>query len=172
MEQATLPRPVLPARIKNPRWHKGLLVAANVAVINDEPVFGKVNSDWVRMAMEKRLCQLCGMKVALREPCAFPGDPTEWEHVEAPLHIECARYSMLVCPRILSRRTSFTFSICSRYRVNYFAGEPDTITPIPPRKGSNLYLGLYLAHSDACSKRAYHYINRLDFDELLKWSSM
>lgn len=178
-----LPRPVLPSRIpkKNRRWHKGLFVAANVRVINGEALFGQVNSEWVTTAMLQRLCQLCGQHISDRLPVVFPGGPECYQYEEAPLHIECARYSMLVCPRILSRRDTFTFHICKTYEIvilGSLRNPEDTIidgcVPKNLRRGTTLALSLWMAHP--ADKKTYdltcghQHIQRLSFDEFLAWS--
>jgi hypothetical protein len=178
----TLPRPVLPKRIpkKDQRWHKGLFVAANVRHVGGVPLFGQVNSDWVIEAQIKRLCQLCGQHISKDLPAVFPGGPNEYKYEEAPLHIECARYSMLVCPRILSRRDTFTFHVCKTYDVMHLGHTKegtlivDGAVPKNLRRGTNLFLSLYMAHpierqryTMACG---HDHIQRLSFDEFLKWS--
>lgn len=178
-----LPRPVLPARIplKGQRWHKGLFVAANVRD-NDkgEPLFGQVNSEWVNEALIRRLCQLCGQHISVKLPCVFPGGPSDYQYEEAPLHIECCRYSMLVCPRILSRRSTFTFHVCRTYDTIHHGHDKDGAlivdgaVPKNPRRGSNLMLSLMMAHP--YDKGSYEmscghkHLARLSFDEFIEWS--
>lgn len=179
-----LPRPVLPKRIpkKNHRWHKGLFVAANVRMAaSGEPLFGQVNSDWVMEAMIRRLCQLCGQHISDRVPVVFPGGSEVYKYSEAPLHVECARYSMLVCPRILSVRDTFIFHVCKTYDVIHLPalarpGELiiDGCIPKNLRRGTTLALSLWMAHP--YEQKSYdltcghEHIQRLSFDEFLAWS--
>lgn len=192
---ADLPRPVLPRRIPKKvaqaphRWHKGLFVAANVRMAaSGEPLFGQVNSEWVTWAMINRVCQLCGQHISKSIPLILPGGPNDIEYTEAPLHVECARYSMLVCPRILSRRSTFTFFVCKDYHLmSYNLGDlqkdknaeladyVDYIQPKPLRRNSNLALNMYFAHD--WDRGSMHntcgciHLQRLKYDEFLRWSA-
>jgi hypothetical protein len=176
------PVPVVPDRIKKPEWFKGLLVAANVAREEDgTPIFGKVNPEAVLEMQEKRLCQLCGKRIALNDWCVFIGSTMLYKYQEAPLHVECARYSSLVCPRLRGGAADIEFTLCKKYKIVEF--EPPLwqdpgVIPLPPTKRSGSWLGLTFAHnlvmgSDMkyqCLTCKSQQQNRMSYNEFLRWT--
>jgi hypothetical protein len=110
----------IPDRVtkKNRVFQKGMLIPYNT--MRDEngvALFGKVDSDKVHKAWVDRECQLCGYRIAKDDWCVFPGAFGLWKFQEAPLHVECARYSLLVCPHIIKNRAFIGVSICKKYVV-------------------------------------------------------
>jgi hypothetical protein len=76
---------------------EGFAPAAYDVIGEDNPRLGKVAMDRQLIAHERPLCNVCGQIIG--ERLHFVGgwcDPQTY--TEAPLHRECARYSLLVCP--------------------------------------------------------------------------
>jgi hypothetical protein len=113
------PRPELPTKrvTKNKQvFQDGMLVAANVAKDSDgRALFGKVDPDFRDGGWIKRLCQLCGNRIALSDWLVFPGEFDAWGYKEVPLHVECARYSILVCPHIRKKQAFMGVSVCKKF---------------------------------------------------------
>lgn len=177
------PTPVVPSRIRKPEWYKGLLVAANVGRDEDgTPRFGKVNADKVIDMQDRRICQLCGYKIAQRDWCVFPGSWTLLKYEEAPLHVECARYSCLVCPNLRNNADKIEFSVCKKYTVVEFEPpnwvDPGCI-PLCPPKGSTARTLLSFAHQlivnndgeTECLTCRSQSLNRMSYREFLMWST-
>jgi hypothetical protein len=162
-----LPKVPVPKRAAKRPFHKGLLVAANVKIVDGEPVFGKVDHRWVEKALVERLCQLCGKKIAKTDFCAFPGGWRDVRFVEAPLHLECAAYSATVCPNIIRKRDRFSFVLCMQYEVT--GVEPDDYRDVAAYVtgkgiGQSLPMTLYFGHTDGCE---HDTLQRLSIEELL-----
>lgn len=175
----------LPSRVTKPVYYKGLLVAANTKMDEDgTPLFGQVDSDWVHNAFLRRLCQLCGKKIAKTDWCIFPGSHGSWKFQEAPLHVDCAAYSFIKCPNILRKRTTYGVMFCRNYDIIEFE-PPHWRDPgvVPNAKGMTKYntAGLWFGHGDltyaegtfravGCSTCEWHGLLWMNFDEFLRWA--
>jgi ribosomal protein S14 len=176
----------LPDRVykKDRKFYKGMFIAANVRVVDGIPLFGQVNSDKVLEMQHKRQCQLCGRKISLQDWCVFPGGALDYKYQEAPLHIDCARYSLQVCPHILSKQDKFVMSVCRRYDVVDFEPpmwrDPGAV-PHWSRLSPWQSFSLTMAHETkeqkkdsegltVCDNCGSPNAGRMTYDEFMKWS--
>lgn len=178
-----IPTVALPSRVykKDIRWYKGLFVAANVGINEDgSPKFGTVDSEKVQQMWESRTCQLCGQRIAKKDFACFPGQYGMGKYVEAPLHVECCKYSLSVCPMIKSKRASFGVSICIDYDIVEFKApfwQDPGVVPNMSKYPEWASMALQFAHNitannrcDTCPSWAHeHYLGALTYDEFMFW---
>lgn len=92
----------IPDRLKKflPLWKDKYLVHYTVFVGPDKvPDFKVVHEERRMKAIREQLCHLCGEKLV--QPFVFIGGPKCGEHhafIDGPMHEECAKYAVLVCP--------------------------------------------------------------------------
>lgn len=81
-----------------------------------EPELGKQCPTRQRECMSERKCQVCSYPIGVDADCALLGGEEIETYIEPALHIECARYSLLVCPGI-TRRPGMSIHICREYEL-------------------------------------------------------
>lgn len=173
----------IPSRIKKPEWQGGMLVAANVKRGEDgRALFGQVDSDVVWNMIENRLCQTCGERIAKNDWVCFIGALHLYKFTEAPQHVECARYSIQVCPHLWKNKSEIGVSVCVDYEVIDFVPPhwPDPgVCPNYKRLKDWQRMSLAIAHDffmreDGKERCRNHPDNedlgKMTFDEFLKWS--
>jgi hypothetical protein len=123
------PPPIPRALRDRPVWH-GYVVPANVMWDNDGvPDFATINEELSRLLMEARQCALCGKR--MRREFAFLGGPQSIGHRhfrDGPMHEDCARYAMAVCPFVSGQRRAYRSLEVKRE----FEGHEHALIPTAP----------------------------------------
>jgi len=170
-------RPELPDRVskKDRIYYKGMFVAANVKWNNDhtKPLFGQIDDDKVIDMIANRKCQLCGKRIAKDQFACFPGRFQLGTYSEAPLHIECCRYALSVCPMILRVKDDFGVAVCRDYYVR-----GGMVVPVWYRLPNWMQLVLSLAHKPErtddgvrCSTCGADSLGDMNYEEFMAWSA-
>lgn len=97
--------PSVPERMKHLPVRRGFVVPAFVQWVKDEPEFRAMNPQHFLRCVRERLCWICGqiLKGSANNPFVVgPMCTVNRISAEPPSHVECARYSAMVCP-FLSR---------------------------------------------------------------------
>ncbi|MEV0326935.1 hypothetical protein AB0H63_10865 [Micromonospora echinospora] len=84
--------------------HRGFLVTH--VVFRDEagaPVLKLADTDKAVRCMLERRCQTCGLDIAPDDQIVFVGYSADATFKEPPLHLDCADYSLGVCPALITR---------------------------------------------------------------------
>ena len=95
----------MPAGIaERPRDVRGFPITFVTFIGSDgRPDFTTIDAERILDCLRERLCGMCGHELGLGENVAFIGGPKSIEHgnfLDPPMHPECARYAMKVCPHI------------------------------------------------------------------------
>jgi hypothetical protein len=97
---------LMPARLQaRPTFH-GMPIPYTVYV--DEAGVPDFRMNWrerMAEAVERGLCVLCGQRLGRRK--VFVGGPSSIQHgqfVDGPMHEECARYAIGICPYLTGER--------------------------------------------------------------------
>lgn len=107
----------VPGRAAHRPWQRGFLVPA-VTSLRDDGVtykFGRVDGLEAVKCMCERRCQMCGNDITEDEDACFLGGIGLRWFTEPPLHVDCARYSLQVCPMIVANAHQFAITVCREY---------------------------------------------------------
>lgn len=92
-------------RVGDLEWEGNVVVELDT-VGKGQPQLGRIEAGRQLLAHERSLCNVCGKLVGRR--LTFVGgraaEPEGQCYTEAPLHRACARWSLQVCPSLLSAR--------------------------------------------------------------------
>jgi hypothetical protein len=81
----------------------GYIVPWFVATIDGEPDFRVIRPEAIVAAVNEKRCWVCGLRIVIRPTFVIgPMCAVNRVSAEPPSHIECARYSVQVCPFIIN----------------------------------------------------------------------
>jgi hypothetical protein len=121
-QRLAIPMPPRIARL--PRTKHGLPVPYIAETHEDgSPNLGMVESAISGICHDESLCSICGEKLALAErtfitgpSCVFGSD---YGCNDPPMHEECARYALRVCPHLVAPSNVSVAITAPRYRRRY-----------------------------------------------------
>lgn len=125
-----------PRSLKRRPHFKGMPVPITVTWVNGHPDFTAIDWPAAHRLAAQRDCALCGDKM-LGSRFAFIGGPAATEarvFVDGPMHEDCARYAIVVCPFVAGRKDEYraganrtygmALTIASAYKVIKVGGGP------------------------------------------------
>jgi hypothetical protein len=132
----------IPARLRRfPLWKDKYLIHYTVYV--DEkgiPDFRVMNAENRAVAMATKACHLCGYSLGT-EPMVFIGGPQTAEHhvfLDGPMHDDCARYAIQICPYLVSPTAHFSSPFRAKLRDAGIVANP-AVDPERPAKMALVY---------------------------------
>ena len=110
----------VPQRMAAMPKYRGFPVPFFAAVIDGVPDFRVADVSKKSQSAIKKLCWICGQKIRYPEKFCFVGGPISTHYRlfgDGPMHIECAEFSLKICPYLLhdnAKRAEFA-KIAARF---------------------------------------------------------